>query len=115
MSRVAAIGARAPPVCEWKQDADHVGDVLGRGKHAVVLALDVLQERQSLTEGSKRALDASLAVRFGRGMLRLEKGPDRSRDVLGDGEDFLWDVRLALQRLKSPAERFPSVSCLVRS
>ena len=115
MRCAVAIRTRATPVRERKQDADHVGDVLGRGKHAVVLALDVLQKRQSLTQGPERTLDACLAVWLGRRMLRLEEGPDRSRDVLRDAEDFPWNVCLALQRLKSSAERFPSVSCLVRS
>ena len=105
---------RARPVGERKQHADDVGDVFRRGQDTIVLALDVLEERQCLAQRPQCAFHAGLAVRFGRRVLRFEERPDRLRYVLGDREDFIWNVGFLLQYLECFAKRFASVPRVVR-
>ena len=47
-------------------------------------------------------------------MLRFEECADRSRDVLGDTQDLLWNVSLLLKRLECFAKRLASVPYAIR-
>jgi hypothetical protein len=64
-----------------------------------MLALHVLKQRERLAQGSECVLDAGLAVDLRRGVLRLEQGAHRLRDVLRNPEDLFRDVRVLLERL----------------
>jgi hypothetical protein len=61
-----------------------------------VLALHVLEQGECLAERTERILYAGLAVRLGRGVLRLEKRADGLRDVLDDAEHLLRNVFVLL-------------------
>ena len=61
-----------------------------------MLALHVLQERERLTQGTQRILDARLPVDLRRGKLRLEKRADGAGDVLCDYQDLLRDLLILL-------------------
>jgi hypothetical protein len=80
---------------------------------ARVLALYILKQRQRLAERTERVLHAGLAVRLGRGVLRLEKRADGLRDVLDDAEHLLRNIFVLLQCFECFAERFTSLSRFV--
>jgi hypothetical protein len=75
-----------------------------------VLALHILQQRERLAERTERTLHTGFAVRLSRCVFRLEKRPNRFRDVLDDAEHLLWNVLVLLQCLECFAERFASLS-----
>jgi hypothetical protein len=78
--------------------------------HAQVLALHILKKRERLAERTEGTLHTGLAVRLGRGVLRLEQRANGLRDVLDDAEDLLRNVLVLLQCLECFAERFASLS-----
>jgi hypothetical protein len=79
-----------------------------------VLALDVLQKRERLTERAQGALDARLTVHLRRGKFGFEERADGFGNVLRDAQRFFGDVRVLLKRLQRRPERFTSLSYVAR-
>jgi hypothetical protein len=79
-----------------------------------MVAFHVLEQGQRLAERAECVFDAGLAVRFGRRVLRLEEGADRLGHVLREAENLFGNVAILLQRFECFAERFTSLSRLVR-
>ncbi|MEM8607608.1 MAG: hypothetical protein AAGF92_10905 [Myxococcota bacterium] len=74
-----------------------------------------MEQGERLTQRSEGALHAGLAIGLGGGVLGFEQSPNGLGDVLSDLQDLIGDVRLALQRLECPSERFAGGLGLVRA
>ena len=80
-----------------------------------MFGFDVLQQRQCLTQGPERALDAGLPVGLRGCVLGFKQRAHGLSHVLRDFENLVRDVRLALKRLERLSERFAGGLCLLRA